>query len=148
MPSREDLSAAVDSCACFQLRRASRAVTQLYDTALQPTGLRSTQFVILAVTRVEEPVTQPALATALGMDRTTLSRNLKPLETDGYLRRTRKRGERATIVSLTPKGRRKLIAAVPYWEEVQSSFTSGLGKSHWNELRQRLQDASAVARKR
>ena len=144
--ARESLAEAVDACACFRLRRASRAVSQLYDQALQPCGLRSTQFVILAVTRVEEPVPQPQLAALLGMDRSTLSRNLKPLESDGLISRARADGERALRVRLTAKGRRKLARAVPLWESVQQSFTAGMGATRWDSLRRRLDEATATAR--
>jgi DNA-binding MarR family transcriptional regulator len=146
-PAREDLATAVDSCACFQLRRASRAVTQLYDAALQPAGLRSTQFVILAVIRVDEPVRQDELASLLGMERSTLSRNLKPLTESGYVARARAPGERATRLRLTAKGRRKVVESVPLWERVQRSFTSQMGASRWDVLRRRLKDAAEAARR-
>ena len=146
MPSRDELAAAVDACACFQLRRASRAVTQLYDAALEPTGLRSTQFVLLAMTSIEGPVPQPQLAAALGMERSTLSRNLKRLDADGFIRRERRQGERHTTVSMTRRGARKLESALPYWANVQSSFTAELGAASWDSLRQRLRQAAEVAR--
>ena len=146
-PAREDLASALDSCACFQLRRASRAVTHLYDAALQPAGLRSTQFVILAVIRVEEPVRQDALADVLGMERSTLSRNLKPLTTSGFIARARTPGERATRLQLTAKGRRKVTEAVPLWAEVQGSFTEQMGSSRWDVLRRRLKDAADAAQR-
>jgi len=146
-PAREDLASAVDSCACFQLRRASRAVTQLYDAALQPAGLRSTQFVILAVIRVEEPVRQDDLADLLGMERSTLSRNLKPLTGTGYVGRARTPGERAARLQLTAKGKRKVAEAVPLWARVQGDFTAQMGSSRWEVLRRRLKDAAEAAQR-
>jgi len=145
-PGRDQLASALDACACFQLRRASRAVTQLYDAALQPAGLRSTQFVILAVIRVEEPVRQDELSLMLGMDRSTLSRNLKPLAESGFLRRTKEPGERARRLSLAPAGKRKVAQAVPLWEKVQATFTGHMGDARWNVLRRRLHDAARAAR--
>jgi len=146
-PSQRDLVAAVEACACFQLRKASRAVTQLYDAALQPTGLRSTQFVLLAVARIEEPVSLPRLALALGVDRSTLSRNLGPLEADGLVRCARKAGRGGTTVRLSARGVRKLAAAVPYWARVQQAFTDGFGPDRWDALRQRLSEAVDAARR-
>src|SRR3546814_20022664 len=70
-------------CTCFKLRRAARRVTQLYDRHLQPTGLRITQFGLLARLRVE-PLQMPALAERMGLYRTPLTRNLRPLERLGY----------------------------------------------------------------
>jgi len=146
-PERELLAAALDSCACFQLRRASRAVTQLYDAALAPVGLRSTQFVMLALIRVEAPVRRDELAAQLGMERTTLVRNLKPLEAMGLLESVREPGERASRVRLTAAGRRKVAQAVPLWEQVQGAFTSQMGTSRWETLRRRLKDAASAARR-
>ena len=144
-PSQAELVAAIDACACFQIRRASRAVTQLYDAALKPTGLRSTQFVILAIVRIEEPVTQPVLADALGLERTTLTRNLSPLVTACLVSRSRVKGQRATVIALTPKGRRTLARAVPLWAKVQKSFSGALGAARWDALRRRLKDVTAAA---
>jgi len=145
-PGRELLSGALDVCACFQLRRASRAVTQLYDAALAPAGLRSTQFVLLSLVRVEEPVRQDHLADLLGMDRSTLSRNVKLLTDAGLLRRARAKGERASRLQLTPKGLRKVAETVPLWERVQTSFTEHMGPARWDLLRRRLRDAADAAR--
>ena len=72
-------------CACFNLRKAMRTVTHLYDEALKPAGLRATQFTVLASTRNLGPVSVNQLAEKMVMDRTTLTRNLKPLERDGLI---------------------------------------------------------------
>ena len=146
-PTREDLAAAVESCACFQLRRASRAVTQLYDAALQPTGLRSTQFVLLAMLRIEEPVGLTRLARALGLERSTLTRNVAPLESSGYVERLARDSNRGTVLRLTGAGRRVLAEAVPHWAAVQEEFESGLGEKRWEHMRRRLADTLAAIRR-
>ena len=84
-PNAAQLAEIEESCACLNVRKAARAITQLFDEVLQPTGLRSTQFPLLVTVALlgEAPVTQ--LAEELVMDRTTLARNLKPLESQGLL---------------------------------------------------------------
>src|SRR5918994_5013719 len=73
------------ACACANLRKAARAVTQLFDAALAPSGLKSTQFTLLVTSRLSGEATINGLAERMAMDRTTLSRNLKPLVRDGLL---------------------------------------------------------------
>ncbi len=84
-PSVAQLPEIAETCACLNVRKAARAVTQLYDEVLQPSGLRATQFNLLVAIALagEAPVTR--LADALVMDRTTLTRNLKPLESQGLI---------------------------------------------------------------
>lgn len=134
VPDKGACQAAAAACACFNLRKASRAVTQLFNAALQPSGLRSTQFVLMVVVRAEEPVSLPRLAHALVMDRSTLSRNLKPLEREGLLRATRSPERRGALVRLTPKGLRRLTEAVPLWEDAQKGFVERLGEARWGTL--------------
>jgi DNA-binding MarR family transcriptional regulator len=146
-PTREDLAAAVDACACFQLRRASRAMTQLYDAALQPTGLRSTQFVLLAVLRIEEPVGLTRLAQALGMERSTLARNLIPLEKSDLVERLAGGSRRGNVLRLTRTGRQALADAVPHWAAMQDAFAGGFGEKRWESLCKRLRDAVEASRR-
>ncbi len=75
-------------CVCFNIRKSARAITQLYEDALRPTGLRATQFTLLVATRVMGTATISGLAKGLVMDRTTLTRNMKPLEKHGFIRIT------------------------------------------------------------
>jgi len=131
-------------CACFNLRKASRTVTQHFDAVLQPSGLRSTQFVLLVVAYAEEPVSLPRLAQALVLDRSTLTRNLKPLERDGLLRLERPAGGRGAVVRISAKGRRVLAATVPLWEKAQTSFVASLGAQRWGRLLEGLTAAVNV----
>ncbi len=139
---KEACAAAAAVCACFNLRKASRAVTQHFNAVLQPCGLRSTQFVVLVVARAEEPVLMTRLAGALVMDRSTLLRNLKPLEKAGLVKRSRIAGQRSHSVRLTAKGRRALETAVPLWQKAQESFVEKLGGVRFKSL---LSALSAVA---
>ena len=91
-------------CACFSLRKAARAVTQLYDDALKPARVLATQLPLLATSARLERATVTKLAEAMVMDRTTLTRNLRPLERDGLLRTEPGADRRVREVSLTKKG--------------------------------------------
>ena len=121
-------------CACLNLRRAARAVTQLYDEALRPAGLLATQFPLLSVSaRLGRP-TVSQLAEVLVMDRTTLTRNLKPLERDGLLRTAPGRDRRVREVLLTKKGQKVLLAAYPFWRQAQARVARGLGRARMKHL--------------
>ena len=138
-------AAAAEACACHNLRKASRAVTQLFNASLLPTGLRSTQFAMLAVVRAEEPVTLGQLAQALVMDRSTLSRNLQPLYRKGLLRIGRTSGERLGRVRLTAKGQRVLSAALPLWKRAQKQFEEQVGAVKSRTLLELLPRAADVS---
>ncbi|MHC4550295.1 MAG: MarR family winged helix-turn-helix transcriptional regulator [Planctomycetota bacterium] len=109
-------------------------MTQLFDGVLQPSGLRSTQFVILVAIQVDQTVRLPDLARTLNVDRSTLTRNLQPLERSGLLKTMPSRNGRASLVRLTAKGRRLLERTVPLWEEAQTRFESQLGTRRWKAL--------------
>ena len=121
-------------CACFNLRKATRVVTQLYDEALKPAGLRSTQFTVLAATRALGPVSVNELAEWIVMDRTTLTRNLKPLERDGLIAVRPGDDLRVRQVSLTAKGRKTLERAYPMWEGVQARLREQLGDARVDQM--------------
>jgi len=137
----EMLAEAARICACFGLRKAARAVTQLYDNVLQPSGLRSTQFVILVAIGAEGTVRLPDLTRTLNVDRSTLTRNLQPLERDGLLRVTEGTKDRASTVRLTKKGQRTLAATVPLWQEAQARFEAQIGGRRWQAI---LRDLNRV----
>jgi len=114
------------ACACAVLRRAARRASQLYDEALAPTGLRITQYSLLANLDRHGAVTMTELAESLGMDRTTLTRNVGPLQRDGYLSLRATGHGRTKLVTLTERGRRRLREAFPYWLAAQERFADVL----------------------
>jgi DNA-binding MarR family transcriptional regulator len=121
-------------CVCTLLRRAARQVTHVYDEALAPTGLRITQYSLLANLDRHGAVSMTDLAALLSMDRTTLTRNLGPLQRDGLLSlRAAGRG-RTKLVALTASGRHRLRAAFPYWEQAQERFGAAVGERPAREL--------------
>jgi len=131
-------------CACFSVRRAARAVTQLYDDVLRPSGLRATQFSLLAVIRLTGTGTITALADAAVMDRTTLTRNLKPLAEAGLVAVREGEDARVRKVTLTAAGRTRLAAAQPYWEQAQRRMTDALGQPRMDSLLADLSSAVAA----
>ena len=135
-------------CTCLNLRKATRAVTQLYDEALRSAGLRVTQFSLLAMTKAQEPVTVTKLAEALVMDRTTLTRNLKLLEKQNLVRIAPGVDRREHKISLTATGTRTLAAAFPLWETAQARLADGLGPDRLQRLLTDLSAAVALKRAR
>jgi len=117
----------ISICAHANLRKAMRVVSQAYDAALRPSGLRATQFTLLAVLagRGELPLTK--LSEILVMDRTTLTRNLKPLLAQGWLEVGREKDERVRLISITDDGRRIVAEATPLWRVAQTRVTEGIG---------------------
>src|SRR5215468_2690976 len=110
-----------ESCTCLAVRQAARHVTQFYDQYLAPSGLRTTQFSILAKLRRLGPMTINALAADLVMDRTTLGRNILPLQRDGLIAVVRgKPDRRSKELTVTEAGAERLRAAVNGWVEAQT----------------------------
>ena len=132
---------AVRTCACFNFRKASRAVTQLFDETLAPTGLRSTQFVILVAIHVHAPIALADLARAMIADRTTLSRNLKPLEREELIARHRAPRRRAHLMRLTEAGEQRLAQAMPLWKKAQQQFVEQMGEANWDMMLGKLDEA-------
>ena len=131
-------------CACNQLRRSARTLTRLYDAAIAPSGLKVTQLPILVGlgSAGELPVT--ALAEALALDRTTLTRNLKVLEERGLVGVVEDGGDaRVRLVSLTAEGGRVLAGALAAWKGVQESVEARFGSDRLRALHGELEELSA-----
>jgi DNA-binding MarR family transcriptional regulator len=133
------------TCAAFNLRRASRVVTQLYDAGLSETGLRSTQFTILVATAKSQPASVGALAELTLMDQTTMTRNLALMARAGLIEVSARGRKREKSVRLTHLGERKLAKAVPVWRATQERFLSALGAGKWRQLRPELELAAGLA---
>jgi DNA-binding MarR family transcriptional regulator len=144
-PSIEACREVLRECASFNLRKASRVVTQLYDDVLQPTGLRSTQVALLVLLAVEHESSMARLARQMMLSPSTLSRNLGPLQRDGLVE-VHDAGKRGKSVSLTSKGRKALSVAFPYWQEAQKKFTALVGASTWSKLSRQLAKTTNAAR--
>jgi DNA-binding MarR family transcriptional regulator len=125
------------SCACFAVRKMTRAVTQLYDHHLSEAGLRITQFTLKNAISGFGQVPVYVLAEELVMDRTTLTRNLKPLIKAGLVASVPdQKDARVRNLSLTPQGAEHLKTATPYWERAQAEFVEKVGERSWAEVSQ------------
>jgi DNA-binding MarR family transcriptional regulator len=134
-----DTEAKVYECNCLALRQAARHLTQFYDRFLAPTGLRTTQFSILAKLQWLGPMTINALARELVMDRTTLGRTMLPLERDGLIViEDSAVDRRSKELRLTGKGIGRLRAALKPWREAQAQFTQIFGEQRAANLRKEL----------
>ncbi len=127
-------------CTCFNLRKATRVVTQLFDEAMRSTGLRGTQFSLLAHTYAMGPITVTGLAEAMVTDRTTLARNLEPLEKNGLLKVEPGEDRRMRIVSITEEGRKKLAEAFPLWKKTQDEIKGMMGLDSWTSMVSKISD--------
>jgi DNA-binding MarR family transcriptional regulator len=133
-------------CACAGLRRAARAVTQRYDEALRPSGVRLTQFTLLQMLALTGPLTQGALGEQLAMDSTTLSRTLQPVEKAGWIRSRPGRDRRERYVELTKAGHKALSRVTPAWEAAQRDLRHRLGEEGWAALGPMLTATARAAR--
>ncbi len=133
------------NCLCFNLRRAARAITRTYDLALAPAGLKATQFTVLRTAGELDGAAMSRLADRLGMDRTTLTRNLQPLERRGLVSVGAGRDRRERPVRITEAGREVLEAALPLWEDAQSRLYSALGPVAFVSLLDRLDSVAGKA---
>lgn len=133
-------------CVGFNLRRAARAVSQFYDGALQASGLRSTQFSLLVAIFEHGPVTVNDLADGMVMDQTTVSRNLRVLQKQGYVEMAPGADRRTRAVSITRDGKKVLKDAIPFWKKAQAHVIMKLGDKGMRTLLEALQVATTVVR--
>src|SRR5919112_4868089 len=133
------------SCSCGELRKAARAITQLYDNAFKSSGLLSTQLVVLDAICNNDSIRISDLAKQQGLDRTTLTRNLSVLERQGFIKISSGRDHRTRIVTATQKGRSAVAKAIPLWIEVQRKVKQQMGEDTWHNLIQNLSQFVKVA---
>jgi DNA-binding MarR family transcriptional regulator len=127
-------------CNCTALRKATRRISQLYDAALAPSGVKTTQRAILAQIGRSEPATVGGLAEALVMDAGALAHTLKPLERDHLVAITVNPDDRRNrLIALTRQGRSKLAETDALWATAQRSFEVAFGRVESDGLREALQ---------
>jgi DNA-binding MarR family transcriptional regulator len=143
-PDARPAKTAMVECNCLALRQAARHVTQFYDRFLASCGLRTTQFSVLARLKRAGPMTINALARELVMDRTTLGRNILPLERAGLVAIVAGRFDRRSKeLHLTEAGAARLRAGVKSWAEAQARFEAAFGARRSSDLRALLRAVSA-----
>ena len=121
-------------CMCASFRRASRILTQHYDTALRPLGLRATQFTLLQALSLAGEVSQRTLGEILAIDSTTLTRTLAIMGRRGWIASRSGKDRRERWLSLSEIGRAEFKRARPHWQKVQQGLRTRLGNKRWNEL--------------
>ena len=126
-----DLTTLINECACLKVRTAARAVTRVYDDAFRPVGLRATQLSVLVAVAFGKAVSIASLSRLLGMDRTTLTRNLRPLQDQGLVSLGPEGHHRSRTLNTTPKGDQLVRKALPIWEKTQEKLREELKTPHW-----------------
>jgi DNA-binding MarR family transcriptional regulator len=128
------------TCLCHNVRMASRVVSRAYDEALRPTGLRATQIAVLAAVGARGALSIKSLADSLEMERTTLTRNLKPLEEQALVSIAPEGRHRSRTLTLTTAGKAALLKALPLWEKTQQSSMHQLGEQRWPVVQKAFAD--------
>jgi len=129
------------SCACGNLRKTTRTITQFYDKMLQPIGLRSTQCLLLLDISLNENISVTSLANILLMDQSTVTRNVELLRKSGYIDiKKEEQDSRKKCIAITNKGLKKLDEAIPILKKAQSKIEDGIGKERIEELLKTLKD--------
>ena len=138
-PTFETTLVVRDACLCLHVQRAARALARRFDDALRPVGLTNGQFSLMMSLNRPEPPDMAAVASLLGMDRTTLTAALKPLQRRRLLKVTMDPADRRSrVMTLTPKGRRLLARAVPVWRRTHISVEALLPDSDPDRFRKNL----------
>jgi DNA-binding MarR family transcriptional regulator len=133
-------------CICAHVRKATRAVTALYDRFLSPTGLRVTQYSLLMNIKRLEKAAITKLSEPMLMDKTTLSRNVRLLEKKRLVRTRPGRDGRTKQITLTKEGLQALEEARPYWEEAQRNLVERLGKERMDRFISDLAELSEISK--
>ena len=140
----------IETCACNKVRTAARLVTRAYDDALRPTGLRASQCAVLAAIAAQghgnNSMSITELAQAMSMDRSTLKRNVTPLETLGLLNVGAEGWRRSRLLTITDKGKAALEAAVPLREASQKRLKKMLGADGWSDVQSTLDNLIKTTR--
>jgi DNA-binding MarR family transcriptional regulator len=131
-------------CACSQVRRLARKLSAHYDSILSPEGLTITQYSLIVNIERAGQLSHSFLAEKVGMERTTLTRNLSPLIRAGWVAVAAGKDRRQHLLQLTATGKRKLMRSLPLWEQAQSEFLSRIGSQSLQQLRALLASAESA----
>jgi len=145
MPQELDLSS-VQNCTCFHVRRVGRVITQFFDAEVRRHGVRPTQTPILGALQARSGWSMAELSDWLGMERTTLLRNLRPLQRDGLVQASGGGRGGHVELAITDKGRRALVKMLPAWRSAQSKVVATLGTERWSALIRELEQVASKLR--
>src|SRR6476661_9570516 len=143
-PAREDLIGVGVTCAALSVRKAARALTQFYDNILAPSGIGIAQFGLMVAIEFRGMEPRAELARVLVMDRTTVARNLKLLERDGFIETVPGDDRRTRAVRLTQAGRDALTRTLPYWRQAQDRSVDFVGNGEWQTTHASLRAMEAL----
>ena len=132
-------------CACQDLRRATRVVTRIYDQELGKVGIEITPFGLLTALELAGETNQKRLSAGFAMDSTTLTRTLRLMLKQGWIRARRGKDKRERLFSLTPAGRRQLARAQPFWQAAQRRLRKELGDAGWTRMKQAVSQTTEAA---
>jgi DNA-binding MarR family transcriptional regulator len=121
-------------CACANLRRAARLVTQRYDQQLQAAGIKATQFTLLQALTSARNISQGNLGELLGLDSTTLTRTLALLRRKGWIQTKPGEDRREVRLTLTAEGKRKYLSALDHWQSAQRQLRTEMGEAGWKQM--------------
>ncbi len=134
-------------CTCYNLRKAARAVTRLYDEVLRPSGLRATQYSVLMAAYLRGPITLKKLAEVTMTERTTITRNIRVLERKELIRIEQGSDRRERQIRITERGHEALRSAVPLWEKAQERVEMVLGSERMEKFLQDLAEIGSLLRR-
>lgn len=135
-------------CACFDLRKATRAISRMYDDFLRDTGLTNAQYSVLILIRDEKELSVSTLGRYMVMDRTSITRALAPLQRDGLLSIRVGTDKRVRVVTLTKKGHKLVEKAEPKWLRAQEALMEVIGADRWSTMRTLIRDVTRKVRHR
>jgi DNA-binding MarR family transcriptional regulator len=135
-------------CVCFDLRKATRAMSRMYDDFLRDAGLNNTQYSLLVLIRDEKKLSVSTLGRYMVMDRTSITRALAPLQRDGLLSIRLGADKRVRLVALTKKGHKLLEEAGPKWLRAQEALMEAIGAGRWSTMRTLMRDVTRKVRHR
>ena len=133
-------------CVCYEFRKTARFVINYYDTALKDADLKSNQFIILVSVAYLESPNFKKLAEFVGIDQSTLARNLTTVEKQKLVSVRAGKNRREKLISLTKKGERKLVSSFPLWRKAQGRIVDGLGTENWKNIQRELTDVVSITK--
>jgi DNA-binding MarR family transcriptional regulator len=132
-------------CACATSRQVARVLTQLYDSRLRTTGMEAPQFALMMTLERQGPCSQADLGRRYALDKTTVSRNLKLLERNGWIASSPASDGRKRQFALTAAGHERLAAAKPEWKKAQNELRSGMTAKQWDTMFQVFRTVTQAA---
>jgi len=132
-------------CACAKARQAARVLTQMYDFRLRGVGIEAPQLGLLRTLQKRGPCSQAALCRRCALDKTTMSRNLRLLERNGWVAFSETDDRREHQVTLTPAGRKLIASAKPEWKKAQEALRSAMTAAQWDAMFQAFDTAIRAA---